>query len=69
MNERKKNLPCEVGTNDPILQTAKRRLRGHLRNMSFWDFNLKLLDCRALFVSSVAPLQIFRKEERPAECQ
>ena len=69
MKERKTNLPREVGTNDPIFQMANRRLRGHLWNMSFWDFNLKLLDCRALFMSTVASLQIFRKEERPAEYQ
>ena len=69
MNEQKTNLPCEVGTNDPILKMAKWRLRGHLRNMYFWDFNLKLLDCRALFMSTVASLQIFRKEERPAVCR
>ena len=69
MNEPKENLPCGVGINDPILQMARWRLRGHLWNMSFRDFNLKLLDCRAPFVSTVASLQIFRKEERPAECR
>lgn len=69
MNQPKENLPCEVRINDPILQMARWRLRGHLWNMSFWDFNLKLLDCRAPFVSTVASLHIFRKEEGPAECR
>lgn len=61
------NPPCEVGTNDPILQMGKLRLRGRLRHMSFWDFNLNLLDCRAPFVSTVVSLQTFRKERPPAE--
>lgn len=47
------NPSCELGTNDPILQMGKLRLRGHVRKMSFWDLNLDLLSCSASLVSTV----------------
>lgn len=53
-----KNPPHEVGTDAPILQMGKLRLRGWLRNTSFWELNLVLSEGEAPFLT-------FRKEETP----
>lgn len=53
-----KNPPYEVGTDAPILQMGKLRLRGWTRNTSFWDLN-------PILPEGEAPFLIFRKEEPP----